>query len=69
MNGMNTGKNLASEFKPLSQGAWELKLIKPIQNLPDARVVVSIKDKQGNITRISRAFSVGKVRVDSLPGS
>jgi hypothetical protein len=58
VNGVAGGDNLAPQFKPTAQGVWELKLAKPITTLPKARLMVSIKDRQGNITRMDRTFSV-----------
>ena len=57
--GIASGKNLASRFKPKPGGVWELLLIKPLSGLPKARLTVSVKDRQGNTTRIERTFSVG----------
>jgi len=58
VDGMPAGQNLASRFKPTTQGVLELKLAKPIANLPHGTVTVSVKDRQGNLTRIVRSFSV-----------
>src|SRR5262249_15886590 len=58
MNGVKPGENLAPRFKARSQGVWELKLATAIQELPRATIVVSIKDKQGNVSRIERSFTV-----------
>ena len=57
--GITSGKNLAPRFKPKPGGVWELLLIKPLSGLPKARLTVSVKDRQGNTTRIERTFSVG----------
>jgi len=59
INGIAAGKNLAPGFKPLSQGVWELKLIAPMQKLAPGKLIVSVKDQQGNVSRIERTFSVG----------
>ena len=59
VNGMPPGENLARVFRPRAQGVWELKLAMAIKELPHGRVIVSIQDQQGNITRIEREFSVG----------
>ena len=58
IGGIKAGANLAGEFKPLTQGVWELKLDKPLMNLPSAKIMVSVKDRQGNIASIERQFSV-----------
>jgi hypothetical protein len=59
VDGMPAGKNLAAKFKPKSQGVWELKLAQPIRRLPRAKLTVAVKDRQGNLSRIERTFSVG----------
>jgi hypothetical protein len=58
VNGTAAGDNLSPQFKLTMQGVWELKLTKPIMALPRARLTVSVEDKQGNVTRIDRTFSV-----------
>jgi hypothetical protein len=59
---VKAGDNLASKFKVKSPGVWELTLAKPVTNLARATLTVSVKDKQGNQTRIERTFSVGVSR-------
>jgi hypothetical protein len=58
LDGIAAGKNLATKFRPVSQGVWELKLSRPIIDLPKGKVMVSVKDRQGNVTRIERTFSI-----------
>jgi hypothetical protein len=58
VDGVAPGQNLASRFKPTAQGVRELKLAKPIEQLPRGTLTVSVKDRQGNLTRIVRSFSV-----------
>ncbi len=53
------GQNLAGKFQSLGGGVFELKLPKPLAALQSAKLTVSVKDKQGNTTRIERSFSVG----------
>ena len=36
MDDTSAGENLAAKFKPTSPGVWELKLAKPITDLPRA---------------------------------
>jgi hypothetical protein len=57
MDGAEARENLAGRLSPLSQGVWELKL--PAQfNVPrDASLAVSVKDRQGNSTRVERTIS------------
>lgn len=56
---MKAGENLGPKFKAPADSRWELKLSKPITGLTREKLTVSVKDKQGNITRIERTFSVG----------
>src|SRR5439155_26014335 len=60
IDGIAAGEDLAKNFKPLSPGVWELKLAKPLAALQTVKLTVSVKDRQGNTTRIERTFSVGK---------
>ncbi len=58
VDGVEPGQNLASRFKPKSQGVWEMQLAKPMATLARGKVTVSIKDRQGNLSKIERTFSV-----------
>jgi hypothetical protein len=58
LDGAPAGRNLASRFKPTSQGVWELALAKPVAGLPKGKLTVAVKDRQGNVSRIERTFSV-----------
>jgi hypothetical protein len=60
LDGVPAGQNLASKFKPAGDGIWELKLSAAVTELPRSKLTVSVKDKQGNISKIERAFSVSK---------
>jgi hypothetical protein len=60
VDGVTAGENLAAGLKPTTDGVWELKLARPIAKLPRGKLTVSVKDRQGNVTRIERTFSVGK---------
>jgi hypothetical protein len=51
--------NLAPKFTPKTQVVWELKLAKPITELAKGKLTVSVKDRQGNLSRIDRTLSVG----------
>jgi hypothetical protein len=59
VNGTAAGENLAPLFKPKTQGVWELKLAKPITELPRGTITVAVKDQQGNVSTIERSLSVG----------
>src|SRR5439155_20189059 len=58
VDGVQAGANLAKKFEQKSQGVWELKLAKPITELAKGKLMVSVRDRQGNVTRIERSFSV-----------
>ena len=58
VNGIEPGKDLASLFKEKTPGVSELVLTKPVTDLPRGTLTVLIKDRQGNVSRIERVFSV-----------
>jgi hypothetical protein len=58
LDGVAAGQNLASKFKAKTPGVWELTLAKPLADLPKGKLTVSVKDRQGNLTRIERSFAV-----------
>jgi hypothetical protein len=59
LDGIAAGQNLAPKFKGKALGVWELTLSKPLTELPKGKLTVSVKDRQGNLTRIERTFVVG----------
>ena len=66
--GRNPGENLAALFKPATQGVWVLKLDPPLEKVDYGTLSVSVRDQQGNLTRIERVFSVNAHRNDG-PGA
>ncbi len=58
VNGIPAGQNLAGKFQRKPDGVWDLKLTRPLIALPKGVVNVSVKDRQGNLTRIERTFSI-----------
>lgn len=58
LDGTRPGENLAAKLKTKTPGVWELNLAQPIAALPRGKLMVSVKDRQGNMTRIERTFSV-----------
>jgi hypothetical protein len=60
IGGVAAGENLATKFRRQSEGVWELALTEPLANLAKGKLIVSIRDRQGNTTRIERTFSVNK---------
>ncbi|MBI3874831.1 MAG: hypothetical protein HY300_02475, partial [Verrucomicrobia bacterium] len=67
VDGAPVGQNLAAKFKPKSPGVWELQLAKPIVQLASAKLIVSVKDRQGNTAHIERVFSVSPQRTAAQP--
>jgi len=53
------GADLASRFKQITQGVWQLTLNRPLAHLASGKLTVEVKDRQGNLTRIDRSFWVG----------
>ena len=62
MDGVAAGDNLAARFKKINPGVWEYRLTNPPPRLQRGTLTVSIRDRQGNTTRIERVFSVGTNR-------
>ncbi|MGE3808590.1 MAG: hypothetical protein AB7K24_28325, partial [Gemmataceae bacterium] len=58
VNGLAPGTDLAANFRNITPGVWELKLEKPLMRLPAGKLTVSVKDRQGNMTRLERTFSI-----------
>jgi hypothetical protein len=58
IEGVEPGTNLAGRFRAKSQGVQELLLKTPITRLKRGVLTVSVKDRQGNLSRIERTFSV-----------
>ena len=56
--GRKAGENHAPLIKSKAQGVHELRLAKPIKKLRKGRIVVAIRDRQGNQTKIDRVFSI-----------
>jgi hypothetical protein len=58
--GIPAGENLADEFRTVAPGVWEWRLGQAIEQISTARLSVSVRDRQGNTTRIERRFSIEK---------
>ena len=58
INGTARGQNLAPKFRYVTQGVWELRFTEPII-LARGQITVSVRDRQGNETRIERTLSAG----------
>jgi hypothetical protein len=48
------GANLAPRLKEKSAGVWELTLAQPVKS---GRLVVAVKDRQGNVSRVERKWA------------
>jgi Hydrazine synthase alpha subunit middle domain len=62
LDGVPPGTNLASRFKPKSPGVRELRLSRPAGPLRSGEITVSVRDRQGNVSKIVRTISVESVR-------
>jgi hypothetical protein len=58
IDGTPPGTNLAAKFQVKSPGVWELRLTNPITSMQRGKLTVSIRDRQGNISRLDRTFAV-----------
>ena len=58
IDGIATGQNLAGKFTSKYLGVWEWALTKPLSDLPRGTIVVAVRDRQGNVTRIERTFRI-----------
>src|SRR5262249_39210686 len=58
VDGVKAGENLAGRFKTKTAGVWELQLAAPLAALSRGTLTVEVRDRQGNLTRIERTFSV-----------
>ena len=58
IDGIPAGTDLAKNFTRTNAGIWQWRLKKPIQTLPEGKLTIQVKDRQGNLSRIKRVFSV-----------
>ena len=58
VDGRPAGENLAPLFAPAGDGVRVLKLETPVRRLGKGVLTVSVRDREGNLTRIERTFSV-----------
>jgi hypothetical protein len=59
VEGTPAGEDLAKKFRSTAPGVWQLELPRPITTLAAGKLTVAVKDRQGNLTRIERTFSIG----------
>lgn len=53
------GTELAGKFQQRSLGVWEWRLPESLTQLNRGRLTVSVRDRQGNVSRLDRTFSIG----------
>jgi hypothetical protein len=63
VDGVKSGENLAAKFQAIPGNRWELRLKDPITALKNGKLTVSVKDRQGNTTRIERTFSIASAEM------
>ncbi len=59
MAGRAAGVELADLATSVGDGIWSVALSPPVADVTSAHLHVAIADKQGNVTRVDRRFSVG----------
>jgi hypothetical protein len=60
LDGHKAGTNLAQLFVDKGDGVRELRLKKAVTDLKRGTLSVSVKDREGNTSRVERTFWVGK---------
>jgi hypothetical protein len=60
VDGAPAGTDLAPRFASKTKGVWELRLKAPVRELRRGTLTVSVKDRQGNVSRVVRTFRVGR---------
>ncbi|MFP6668750.1 MAG: hypothetical protein VB876_15645, partial [Pirellulales bacterium] len=60
IGGVKPGENLAAKMKATTEGIWKVELKRPITKLTRGRLLVTVRDRQGNETRVEREFSIGR---------
>ena len=60
LDGVPAGTDLSGRFRPMSMGVWEMRLKTPLRELKKGTITVSVKDRQGNVSKIVRTFSVAE---------
>lgn len=58
IDGAEPGTNLAPRFRKSSRGVRELRLAKPITQLNSGKIIVTVRDRQGHVSKIVRTISV-----------
>jgi hypothetical protein len=58
VDGVPAGQNLAPKFERSAPSVWRWRLDAPLR-IPRGKLTATVKDRQGNVTRIERTFSAG----------
>jgi hypothetical protein len=58
IDGPTAERELASHFKPVAPGVWEMRLKTPIRTLAHGKLTIQVADNDRNVTRVERTFSV-----------
>jgi hypothetical protein len=58
IDGAEPGREMATHFRETSPGVWEMRLKEPIRSLKQGKLAVQVADRERNVTRIERSFSV-----------
>ena len=58
VNNLPADTNLAGQVHARGEGVYELKLTEPLQKTGEYELVVSVKDRQGNLRAIRRTFQI-----------
>ncbi|MFO1349251.1 MAG: hypothetical protein U1F68_00645 [Gammaproteobacteria bacterium] len=64
--GRAPGQELADLARLTGDGLYTLHLLQPLGQASNAHLMVEIADRQGNITRVKRRFSVGQAATGAL---
>jgi hypothetical protein len=59
VNGLAPGTELAALAQPSGDSIWSIALLPPITDAWNRHLMVEVRDNQGNVMRVNRAFSVG----------
>jgi lysophospholipase L1-like esterase len=54
----DAGRELASNFRHIAPGVWEMRLRNPIHVLERGKLTIQIADQDRNVSRIERTFSI-----------
>jgi hypothetical protein len=58
IDGVPAGEDLSKRFRPAAQGVWEWRLSRLLAGVEKATLTVSVRDRQGNVSRVERTFAV-----------